>query len=544
MFRHLYVLALLLSSSLCSAQSSAQSQATQAPSSPAGISNSGERSESRINTQSAKSPGAAQTRLAPTSDFAASVQSWRDERAQAKVTGAQSKEAEAAFNEARTLELWSTVDSKQADRASEAVDAYRVAISSGSVSQRSLAANNLGVLLLRLGRADDALQAFQQLDLKAVAPGDVYLYQYNYGRALELSGTKKEAYAHYSESAALQPDFGPAIEGAYRTLWQTKPLPIADGAKLALLAIKGGRAELAHAQSRRFLIEWNNDPEASELLAALLHSYVALATDPQSFQKEEWPWLQKLQSSSLEPGIKELNVAYSGKFPYELVHYAGQFPYWSRQNDREVFGELLKSIGDDYATAGSYQEALACYSNSWVIAREPEAALYTAALLRDHRSLDPGGELVNQLIQSLFEQKGNAYMKQDWPNILRLHTVLGTIFEGQSRWGSSGDPFSATFQWEHALSAQSQVIKVDRDFPPSPGLNLHLANCYRRLNRTSEAQAQYLSAAEAFLKVSDSEQAASAMRELHSLGGSGAMPPDEANRVKTVEDILAHIGKG
>src|SRR5438309_559000 len=87
-------------------------------------------------------------------------------------------------------------------------------------------------------------------------------------------------------------------------------------------------------------------------------------------------------------------------------------------------------------------------------------------------------------------------------------------------------------------SYSNRSVTNTPDLPPSPGLHLHLATCYQRTNHIVEAQREYLAAADGFLKVSERQQAASAIRTLHSLGGTGAMLPDEVNRLKIIEETL------
>ncbi|HYK89503.1 MAG TPA: hypothetical protein VE398_12080 [Acidobacteriota bacterium] len=492
----------------------------------------GETGKSQTAAQREQTSSTAQEHV---TDFARQVEILRAERAQAQGSGAQTKAAEAAINEARTLELWGTVDRAQASHVSEAASVYLVAMASGTPGQRSLAANNLGVLLLRQGDPVKALGVFREVDLKAIDPADLYIYQYNYGRTLELNKDSQGAYTHYREAVKLRPDFMPAVEGALRTLWEVKPAPVTDAAGFADTLVRAGRADAARDLLKRSLALWSSEPNASQLLGGLVRCYGAERIEFSHFFQEDWPLLLKLGASPLGAGIRELGLAFSAKFPYSFGHNAEPFPYWSNGPYREPFGELLRMVGDQYANEERYPQALACYSNAWVISRLPEAALYTAALIRDHRELDTDGRLLNQLVESLFEQKGDAYARQDWPNILRLHTVLGTIFESQSRWGPAGDPRSAIFQWQHALYAESMVRAKDPKFPPSPGLHLHLANSYVKVGQPAAARSEYLAAAEGFLQASDREQAAMAIEKLRSLGDIQAMTPDEIRRLKAVE---------
>jgi tetratricopeptide (TPR) repeat protein len=474
-------------------------------------------------------------------DFDGKVKTMRLDRARAKQTGAQTKEAEAALNEARTLELWTSVDRSQTAHIPEVVDAYQAAIIAGTPQQRSLAANNLAVFLLKQGDPAKALEAFRKVDLNTIGAPNLYLYQYNYGRTLEFNSDLNGAYAHYRDSVTLRPDFVPATEGVSRVMSGLKPPPLVDTAGLADTLVRAGRADTARNLLMRSLQLWGNEPTASRLLGELVRSYEALHVDPQRFLNEDGPFLQKIEGPQLKTGISEMNRAFSGAFPSAFGYSAPTFPYWSQSSYREIFGQLLKVVGDAYAgEKEDYVRALACYSNAWVISRLPEPALYSAALIRDHRELDPSGQLLNQLIDSLFQEKGNAYARQDWPNILRLHTVLGTIFESQQRWGSPSDPRSAVFQWQHAVQAERMVRQTDSKVPPLPLLHLHLANCLVRTGMAPAARPEYLAAAELFLQASDQQQASSAIANLRSLGDVSNMSPGEQQRLKVVESRYAH----
>jgi tetratricopeptide (TPR) repeat protein len=442
------------------------------------------------------------------------IKAARIARAQAQQRGDRNKEAEAALDEARTIELWAAVDAEGVTHLPQAADAYRVAMERGSVQQRALAGNNLGVLLLRQGELVKSLGVFRQLDLNSVAPADAYLYQFNYGRALELNQDKEAAFARYHDAIELRPDFTPAVEGAFRILWEQKPAPIRDVISVTDILVRGGRSDLAREELKRSLVRWSEEPDAGELLGELVRSYAASAFSPASFQKD-LTFLKKLQSVQLKLGITELSLAYSGQFPPSYKHAPKPFTYWGSGGYREPFAKLLKTIGDHYSVQENYAAALACYSNAWGMGRLPDAALYTATLLRDHHELDPQEQLLNRLIDSLFPVKRVAYAKQDWPNILRLHVVLATIFESQSQLGSSSNPRSAIFQWEHARAARLKLSSETGSYPPSPGLDLHLANCYRAVGRFDDADREYLAAAKGYEQALDPEKALLAYRRAY-----------------------------
>jgi tetratricopeptide (TPR) repeat protein len=446
------------------------------------------------------------------------VEAYRQEGEQARLKGAKEEEAEAALKQARTLEVWSRVDKTKVANVTEVESAYRTAMATGNIQQRSNAVNNLAVFLLRQGRATDALSLFSGLDFSSVAPGERYLYEYNYGRVLELNNDRANAAKQYSEAVALRPDFMPAVDGAFRLL-AGRADAARSAADLADVLIRGGRAAMARIQLKQHPDLWNGPSDVSPILEVLVRSYVASPVPPPVFVKEDVPWLYELRvkNPSLAAGVYQLELAYSGKFAYSFRPTA-TFQYWSEGQRREPFGNLLKQLGDYYADQGQYPAALACDSNSWVLARLPEAAVYTAALLRDQaQTLDPQGKLLDSFIEGLFTEKGGSYVRQDWPNILRLHTVLGTIFEQQGRWGSSWDSRSAIFQWEHALEADKQMRARGGHLPPAPGLHMHMATSYEKAGRLADARREYLAAADIFAQASEKGEAASAKEKADAL---------------------------
>jgi outer membrane protein OmpA-like peptidoglycan-associated protein len=438
-------------------------------------------------------------------------------REQARQSGDRNKEAEAALDEARTIELWATVDVEGVAHLPEAIDAYQAAIERGTPRQQALAANNLGVLFIRQRNPAKAVKVFRKVGLNSVATADAYLYQFNYGRALELNRDADAAFKHYYNAVKLRPDYTPAIDCAFRVLWSQHPPRLSDAVNIAGILWRNGRSDLARKQLIRSLKTWSTELHADELLGELVRSYAASPLDPSRYKSEDSPVLKKLDSPLIQPGVDEISLAYSGQFdpitPSSMEYTTTSFKYWTHGPFREAFGELLKSIGDYYLQAENYHAALACYTNAWGMARLPDAALYTAALLRDHPEIDPKGELLDNLIESLFFGKGDAYSRKDWPNILRLHTVLATIFESKSQWGSPDNPRSAIFQWEHALEAQRQLDSEGAISPPLPRLHIHLANSYSHLGRVKDAQREYLAAAKEFDKASEPKEAQLALAQ-------------------------------
>ena len=451
----------------------------------------------------------------------------RNAREQAQRRGDTQMEVAAALDEARAIELWAAVDKRGEPQLPEAISAYKFVIERGSVGQRAIAQNNLGVLLLRNGDAPRALEVFQSVDLNSIAATDVYLYQFNFGRSLELNRDAAGALVRYINAIDLRPDFTPAVDGAFRILWKQNPPPVDAAVGVANTLIRNGMPGLAREQLKHSLSLWNGEPHAVDLLGDLVRSYEAMSFTPPRFNNEDLPLMRKLDSSALRLGVQELRIAYSGDFLPSFDVSPGPFKYWGGGSYRRPFAKVLKLIGDYYSEVGNYHAALACYSNSWSEGRLPDAALFTATLLRNHHELDPQGQVLNRLIESLTYGKEEAFAEQDWVNILRLHAVLATIYERQEQWGTSENPRGVIFQWEHALAARSVLQSETDKYPPSPNLDMHLANSYRAIGRVEDAQREYIAAAKGFDQAHDPEGASKAYRYIVDIKPKALLKPQQ-----------------
>jgi tetratricopeptide (TPR) repeat protein len=315
----------------------------------------------------------------------------------------------------------------------------------------------------------------------------------------------------------LQPGFTPAIESAFRVLRQSSPPSISEVTALGRKLVERGSGAYTAAQIHILLRAWNTSPQASELLTVLVQYYAAASIDPIQFEKSEWGDLHSLGvGSAVSRPIDEIHTAYFSDFPPSLHRGPAQdiFRSWAHpQQHAEVFSALLKKVGSYYYQHEKPDRAMARYSAAWMLnPADSESAVYSAAILRDHaKSLDPTGVLFGRLLETLFQQKGEAYFENDWPNILRFHVVLGTIFERDKVWGSSQDPRSAIFQWESALRAESQVRQIDKNFPPSPGIHASLGLAYQNTSRTADAWDQYILAAQGFIQTHNPDSATVAL---------------------------------
>ena len=204
-------------------------------------------------------------------------------------------------------------------------------------------------------------------------------------------------------------------------------------------------------------------------------------------------------------------------------------------------GPLLKSIGAQREQQDMLAQALTHYTLAWFLdPTDSESAVRAASLLRDHKQLlDAQDTLFNRLLRGVFDVKGIAYNQLDWPNIVRLHSILGTIFEREQKWGPDNDPRSAIFQWRHAIDAEREARKHDPKLPPYPGLYKKLADAYRATNRPEIALKQYFAATEGYLDFSDPDGAKSGLEQIRSL--PIALSEEDRKHIQTLEAQVKHL---
>ena len=108
-----------------------------------------------------------------------------------------------------------------------------------------------------------------------------------------------------------------------------------------------------------------------------------------------------------------------------------------------------------------------------------ESAVYAAMTVRDHPEVDEQHRVLDLLIENIFADKMAYIRGEDWPNSLRMHMVLGNIFEQLGKWGPETDSHTAAFQFKAAIADEQRIRAKDKTFSPSPGLYTKLGASLR-----------------------------------------------------------------
>jgi tetratricopeptide (TPR) repeat protein len=480
-------------------------------------------------------------------DYKTSLEALEQERAVAAQKGDRQGEASALISKAKVLETLSPAGPAAAASPAgstypQAIEAYRKASEVGNDTQRALAQNNMGTLYLRSGNVAEAVRTLGSIDFSKLDQAQRSIYLFNYGRALEQNHDYASAYKQYTTVLASNPQFAPAVNGAFRSLLAFPAPQVSTTSSLAIQLLEKGVTAGIGNNLHACMRQWAQNPDApSGLVPPLLQYFVATGLDWAGFQQTELPFWERLAASSeaWRAPLAELQSAYAAslKVPDQPYRARELFPFHAGNRDRAAaFSRLLKMTGDQRSRTGDDMQALARYYLAWGLDRDnAEALVYLAAILHDDPKLDPNRALLNRLIDQVFTAKGEAYANKDYLNVLRLHTLLGTIFENDNQLGPPYSPRSAVFQWEHALQAADILRKQNPDFPPYPALYLHLASVYQRMGRTRDAGPYFLSSAEGFVRLQDFEQAKKTMQQFDSLPLDAAL----SQRARQVRAALA-----
>ena len=451
-------------------------------------------------------------------------------------------EAESSLRLARTIELSSDKGLDDANFG-RAKGAYERAIQVGGPDEQASARNGLATMMLHRGDSAGAVAQLRAIDLEKVDVSHRAVYRYNLGVASEKSGSWVNAYSSYIAAIGDKPEYAPAAQATFALLQKSPEPRIAETAKFNGVLLSAGQVSSAGVYTKQLLEQWAGKPDSQRLLAALLDYYSVSPLSLDDLRAREWPYLQRVADSSpeLSEPIREIQLACFGTFNPMFEHYDAMsfFRAWAGSDwQQAAMGHMLKRAGDELKKKSQFEEALARYSAAWALSLDTDAALYAASLLHDQRQLVGSNQnLYNQLLNGIFEVKGMDYSKLDWPNILRMHTLLGTIFEQDKHWGSEGETRSAIFQWNRAIYAESQIRKTDPRYPPSPELYMKLAYAYQQTGN-AKALDYYVMAAQAFADAGNAKQARSALSAATSLSGS-KVPSVRQH----IEAIVVQIGK-
>ncbi|HVT60491.1 MAG TPA: BON domain-containing protein [Thermoanaerobaculia bacterium] len=387
-----------------------------------------------------------------------------------------------------------------------------------SAATRLAERHQAALTLLRQGRATEAVAAFAAakdavLSSPELGPTAKSRFLYNFGVALEESGMTSKAADAFLKSRQLDPGFKEPVDATIALVQKSTSTPLAWVARDALLETLILQGDLG--DSRRLLERvftktgWAGDPALADQEINLLAGYLtAAALGPKEFQRDWQPRLARDvpgMSARVAAKVQLLEQAYLSDLPV-IVNVPDGHEFtraWQASSvESEILSRLLKAIGERAAADGAEQAAMALFALSWSSAENINAAVHLVAVLQESSGrLDSDGGILQALIDALFKGRSEAYLRADWPNTFRLHTVLAGIFEQQQRWGDTAEPASAIFQLVRAIRASENLnASAAAALEAVPALHARLARAYKEVRELpSRVLEEYLLATKGYL---------------------------------------------
>lgn len=351
--------------------------------------------------------------------------------------------------------------------------------------QKDYYEENLGDLLLQMGRAADATK--QYLRASAGRPS-----------ASRLNEKITTALVKFAEADDLSPASSARAAREYvASLYASNQIDAATRTALDLIS----RSERLDAQAGHELMAL-----AAAALSKRNYEATTFAATPPAMQLVEISKKRRVSGS----GAKQLLALYLSPKPDKDFSFwrATQSPSRDIPSPLEAFRLVARAIGFQKQQDGNI-EAAESYYRAALGLRDYEvdsrAFLDLASLYYTTRRRGDLERVAEEFDSRLYRGKGLAYQRLDWEGVYEYHRSLGTVYTWLEQWANPSRPFaSAIYQLEHAEKA---VEEINRRSPRSktidPILDVYLADAYSATNQPERAFRARLDAAEGFVKAKD-----------------------------------------
>jgi tetratricopeptide (TPR) repeat protein len=448
-----------------------------------------------------------------------------------------------------------TVPNRDLD--AETAAAIELAYQRAVVEARGLlsfkAHNDYAVFLLDRGRPAEAVDIFKsgEPSFDGVPADTVARYLANYGLAHARSGHPEDALKVYRSALEKDPSFTVPAAAIDSVISGFEPArAAAEEVTLIDQLLRSGRTALARTYIDKMIATeaWHGETAAMERLVRLIVDwFIATEATPEAIAAEWLPKLEHLAADfddAAREKVEQLVRVYKGNdLPAAFDgDVSSRFTRWRAPEERRRLAALLLQAGHAAAEQNEPARAAQRYIAAWELDRENLGALTYLTDLLSTWNGEASGTLFDQLISMLFEQKGAAIGSGDVAGQLRLHMLLGSIFESREMWGPRWDPRSAAFQYARALGAYER-LQAKEDAPLYPGIHAKLALALEKIGDKAGAWSQYVSAADVNVRGGDVESAEEMLRLCAALGYEPAA--DEMARAVAVRRAVdAHNLEG
>jgi tetratricopeptide (TPR) repeat protein len=467
-------------------------------------------------------------------------------RAKLTLADALSRQEPQAGDEASRTEAWTL---------------YEEVIAGAAEPGRSSAINSYGLALLSANEVDRATQVFGRLDPSVVLSAkeplpDYARYFFNAGESWLKKGDPAAALGRYLISLQADPTFEEPC-GRAATIISSTPSALPIEAMDRLIAT--GNLTCAETLLGKAVTGDPWRPGAPGFDAALrLLARLWTARPPGKPDLDRWNGLvaERGDCDRCEKKVRQLIRLFEDS-SYRIVEDQEDLdkvasawrkpdkgslevdsPWYNPEEDLRVFSDLAVRVGHEFALKNSAREALARYVVAWRIHPERlDAAAYAAGIvISSSEKIEDTKRLTVDLANALAIAREAGESRQDWQEVMRLHTVIGDLYAKRGVWVGSE---SAIYWWQRALLFYGRMSAEQRAQSPVPELYARLGKGFEHVEKYADARRHYLDSAEAYVKVKHWAEAEDVLVQAMEIDG-----PVAASEVQKIASLRFAILRG
>ena len=426
--------------------------------------------------------------------------------------------------------------------------------------QKTQAAMNRAALHMRLGNPKKAAELLlnpEECDWSTVDQSQQFLLNYNVGRALDQDKTDSErALKFYGKALSQKPQFSLAASKICDLVISDNTLSSESLDEQVNLLVSTKQSEEVSRLGWHLFERGGeaNQTGAMNGLSILLTGWSMTIESGESFLKAESERLVQLKESFIGPEFeRDIMRLVQGELAVEVATLEnGRHSQLSGINEviagadteqvrlKVALSALTFAIADGFATqsamttdptAARANVQAALTRNIVAFGLDPQntdaarSLVWCLSRVEEMNPTEINEDLRNQVIYSLLKEKEGILDKKnmeisDWQNLLKIHMLLGHLFQSQGIWVAADSRLSATFHWEEARQNEIELNRrlTDNLQQWTPALHENLGTCYFMSDRIAEAVASFLNACDFFLRNDDLPGATRCLQRVQSIG--------------------------
>lgn len=420
--------------------------------------------------------------------------------------------------------------------------------------QKAQATMNRAALYMKLQdpqKAANLLLDQEQFDWSTIDSSQHFLLNYNVGRALDEDQKSERAFEYYEKSLKLNPRFNLAASKISDLALSDKSLSSESLDKsVALLISTKHPQEVTRLGWGLIEREEKDRQRAIQGLSVLLIGWSKSFESSGAFLKTEGERLSNIGKSLIGPDVeRDLRKLAQGELSVdvealqrgnhrELAGINGVIAESGRERDRlkTAVSQFTFAIADWMATQSAFATDPIVVSNlaQGALARSmvafgldpdntdvPRSLIWSLVRLEKLEQNSKNDVNMDLVVRELLNRKEVLKYKEskspvDWQNLLKIHMLLGELFQSKKIWTAADEYRSATFHWEEARRDEQELNRLlpEERQQWHPALHENLAICYASSDRKPDAVSSWLVACGFYLRDDNREGASRCLRSV------------------------------